>query len=85
MNKIELGMSKKQVSDIPGKTYTIAEKYTEAKDEIEVISYRNFPQDDEFYLFKSEMINSKDGIENCSQNMIDLQITKFFNNSSSDR
>ncbi len=52
MNKIELGMSKKQVSDIPGKTYTIAEKYTEAKDEIEVISYRNFPQDDEFYLFK---------------------------------
>jgi hypothetical protein len=33
MNKIELGMSKKQVSDIPGKTYTIAEKYIEAKDE----------------------------------------------------
>lgn len=52
MNKIELGMSKEQVSDILGKTYTIAEKYMEAKDEIEVISYRNFPHDDEFYLFK---------------------------------
>ncbi len=45
-------MSKEQVSGVLGKSYTIAEKYMEAKDTIEVISYRNFPYDNEMYLFK---------------------------------
>jgi len=52
MEKLQLEMSKEEVSAILGKAYTIAEKSMDAKDTIEIISYRNFPYDDEFYLFK---------------------------------
>ncbi|WP_312792969.1 hypothetical protein [Sphingobacterium sp.] len=52
MDKLELGMSREQLSDVLGSSYTIAEKYTEDEDKIEVISYRNFPYEEEFYLFK---------------------------------
>jgi len=52
MEKIQLNMSKSQVSDILGSSYTITEKRVEATDTIEVISYRNFPYEEEFYLFR---------------------------------
>lgn len=51
MNKLELGMSKRQVTLILGDDYTVAEKRIENGIEVEVLSYRNFPRDDEFYLF----------------------------------
>mgnify|MGYP003623415695 CR=1 FL=1 len=51
MNKLELGMTKEEVTNILGKEYTIAEKRIENGVEIEVISYRDFYRSDEFYLF----------------------------------
>lgn len=51
MNKLELGMSKKQVTEILGTGYTIAEKRIENTIEVEIISYRDFYHDDEFYMF----------------------------------
>lgn len=51
MNKLELGMSKEQVTDILGSDYTIAEKRFEGSNEIEVLSYRDHYENDEFYLF----------------------------------
>lgn len=51
MNQIELGMSKGQVTQILGAEYTVAEKRIENGVEVEVLSYRNFHQNDEFYLF----------------------------------
>ncbi|MFO7824493.1 MAG: hypothetical protein R6V72_11195 [Cyclobacterium sp.] len=51
MNQLELGMSKEQVTDVLGINYTIAEKRMENGIPVEVLSYRNFPNDDEFYLF----------------------------------
>ena len=51
MNKLELGMSKEQVTHILGSDYTIAEKRIEDNTKIEVLSYRNFYKDDEFYMF----------------------------------
>lgn len=52
MEKLELGMSKEQVSSILGTKYTIAKKEIDKQDTIEIISYRNFPYEDEVYLFK---------------------------------
>lgn len=51
MNKLELGMAKEQVVAILGNGYTIAEKRLEGRDEIEVLSYRDYFNDDEFYMF----------------------------------
>ena len=51
MNKLELGMSKEQVTQILGNDYTIAEKRVQDSNEIEVLSYRDFYNKDEFYLF----------------------------------
>ncbi|MBD3628596.1 hypothetical protein [Cyclobacterium sp.] len=51
MNQLELGMSRDQVTGILGNNYTIAEKRLEGGVPLEVLSYRNFPNDDEFYLF----------------------------------
>lgn len=51
MNKLELGMSKKEVTTILGTGYTIAEKRIENGIEIEILSYRDFYKDDEFYMF----------------------------------
>ncbi|EPR66900.1 hypothetical protein ADICYQ_4161 [Cyclobacterium qasimii M12-11B] len=51
MNKLELGMSKEQVTQILGTDYTIAEKRLEDDNEIEVLSYRDHFENDEFYLF----------------------------------
>ena len=51
MNKLELGMSKEQVTQILGSDYTIAEKRLEDNNEIEVLSYRDYFKNDEFYLF----------------------------------
>lgn len=51
MNKLELGMSKEQVTAILGKGYTIAEKRIENGNQIEVLSYRDFYRDDELYMF----------------------------------
>ena len=51
MNKLELGMSKQQVTEILGSSYTIAEKKIENGVQVEVLSYRDFYKDDEFYMF----------------------------------
>ncbi len=51
MNGLELGMSKGQVIDILGTSYTIFEKRMEYNNEIEVLSYRDHYKNDEFYLF----------------------------------
>jgi Tfp pilus assembly protein PilF len=51
MNKLELGMSKEQVTKILGSDYTIAEKRIEDSNRIEVLSYRSYYKDDEFYMF----------------------------------
>jgi hypothetical protein len=51
MNHLELGMSKKQVTDILGSVYTIAEKRIEDNNKIEVLSYRDYYKNDEFYMF----------------------------------
>ena len=51
MNQLELGMTKEQVITILGDGYTIAEKRVEAGNQIEVLSYRDFYKDDEFYMF----------------------------------
>ena len=51
MNKLALGMSKNKVTNILGTGYTIAEKRIENGVEIEILSYRNFYEDDEFYMF----------------------------------
>jgi len=52
MEQLELGMSKSQVVTILGSSYSISQKEVSNKDTIEVISYRNIPFDDEFYLFR---------------------------------
>jgi len=51
MNKLELGMSKEQVTDILGSNYTIAEKKMENGVLVEVLSYRDSYNNDEFYMF----------------------------------
>ena len=51
MNKLELGMSKQQVTEILGSSYTISEKKIENGVQVEVLSYRDFYKDDEFYMF----------------------------------
>ena len=51
MDQLELGMTKKQVTSILGNTYTIAEKRIENGNQIEILSYRDFYKDDEFYMF----------------------------------
>ena len=51
MNKLELGMSKEQVTGILGGTYIIAEKRIENGNQIEVLSYRSAYRDSELYLF----------------------------------
>jgi hypothetical protein len=51
MDKLELGMSKQQLTAILGRSYTIAEKRMEEGNLIEVLSYRNYPNDRELYLF----------------------------------
>jgi len=51
MNKLELGMSKEQVTKILGSDYTIAEKRIEDDKTIEVLSYRDYYHNDEFYMF----------------------------------
>ena len=52
MKRLDLGMSKSEVSGILGQEYTISKKGVVDQDTLEVISYRNFPYDDEFYLFQ---------------------------------
>ena len=51
MNKLELGMSKEQVTKILGSDYTIAEKRMENDTKIEVLSYRDYYKNDEIYMF----------------------------------
>ncbi|WP_162417754.1 hypothetical protein [Cyclobacterium roseum] len=51
MEALELGMSREHVTGILGNAYTIAEKRMEDGILVEILSYRNFPNDDEFYLF----------------------------------
>jgi len=51
MNKLELGMSKAQVTEILGKDYTFAEKRIEDNKLIEVLSFRNYYKNEEFYMF----------------------------------
>jgi hypothetical protein len=51
MNKLELGMSKENVTGILGTGYTIAEKRMEDNNKIEILSYRDFYRSDEFYMF----------------------------------
>lgn len=51
MDSLELGMTKAQVTQILGSDYTIAEKRFENNTDIEVLSYRDHYENDEFYLF----------------------------------
>ncbi len=51
MSQLELGMSKQQLIEVLGNYYTISEKRMKGEDEIEVISYRNYPYEDEIYQF----------------------------------
>ena len=51
MNQLELRMSKEQVTKILGGDYTIAEKRIEDNNKIEALSYRNYPNNEEFYMF----------------------------------
>ena len=51
MNKLDLGMSKEQVTTILGNGYTIAEMRMEDDKKIVVLSYRDFYKTDEFYMF----------------------------------
>ena len=51
MNELKLGMSREQVTQILGSDYKIAEKRLEDNNEIEVLSYRDHFENDEFYLF----------------------------------
>lgn len=51
MNKLELGMSKEQITQILGIDYTIAEKRMDGDIKVEVLSYRDAYKTDEFYLF----------------------------------
>lgn len=52
MDKLELGMTKEQVVNILGKGYRISEKRIEEGLLIEVLSYRDLYNEDEFYLFQ---------------------------------
>jgi len=54
MNRLELGMSKEEVTHILGNGYTIAEKRIEAGKQMEILSYRDFYKDEEFYMFVFE-------------------------------
>ncbi|MDD4513960.1 hypothetical protein [Massilibacteroides sp.] len=56
MEKLELGMSKKEVTHILGNAYTIAEKRIEEGRQVEVLSYRDI-KGDEFYMFV--LVNNK--------------------------
>lgn len=51
MDQIELGMTKNQVTEILGSTYTIAEKRMEGNVSIEIVSYSDFYKDYEYYMF----------------------------------
>ncbi|UZD23764.1 hypothetical protein PBT90_10225 [Algoriphagus halophytocola] len=51
MGQLELGMSKEEMTEILGNNYTIPERRREGQDDIEVLSYRNYPYTDEFYQF----------------------------------
>ena len=51
MDKLELGMSKEQVTGILGRQYTIAEKRFENGNQIEILSYRGYFYDNECYMF----------------------------------
>lgn len=51
MSQLELGMSKQQLVEVLGNYYTISEKRMRGEDEVEVISYRNYPYEDEIYQF----------------------------------
>ena len=51
MDKLELGMSKDQVINILGNGYNIAEKRSENGTEVEVLSYKDHYNQNEFYMF----------------------------------
>lgn len=50
-------MTKEQVTSILGKGYRVAEKRVEDNDQIEILSYRDFYLEDEFYMFR--FVNGK--------------------------
>lgn len=51
MNKLELGMSKAQVTSILGTGYTISEKSIENGNNIEILSYNNVYNTKEYFYF----------------------------------
>ncbi len=51
MNRLELGISKEELIRNLGRNFTIAEKRMEAGELIEVLSYRNYPYENELYKF----------------------------------
>jgi len=72
MNKLELGMSKEQVTQILGSAYTIAEKRMEDDKRIEVLSYRDYYNNDEFYMF----IFKNDKLERWYRELLPKEKTK---------
>ena len=57
MNRLELGMSKEELISHLGRNFNIAEKRMENGKQIEVLSYRNYPYENE--LFKFVFINGR--------------------------
>lgn len=72
MNKLELGMSKENVTSILGAGYTIAEKRIEDNNKIEVLSYRDVYRSDEFYMF----VFKNDKLEKWYQVLQHIETTK---------
>jgi DNA-binding winged helix-turn-helix (wHTH) protein len=56
MEKLELGMTKKEVVNILGRGYKIAEKRIDSGKEIEVLSYQDSPQEYYFFLFENNSL-----------------------------
>lgn len=52
MNKLELGMTKQQVTAILSDKYTISEQRIENNEVIQILSYRDFYSTNEYYLFQ---------------------------------
>jgi hypothetical protein len=72
LKKLELGMSKEQVTQILGNGYTIAEKRMEDDKKIEVLSYINFYNTDENYMF----VFKNDKLEKWYRELLPREATK---------
>lgn len=63
MDRLELDMKKEKIKDILGPGFTVAEKREDNGTTIEVLSYRDFYRDDEFYMFSGRLENMVQGTD----------------------